>query len=305
MGSLLWMLLGLSAALLAWVVGSLVNDYDKGMLYSALFPPNMSSLEGKTVLLCGGSRGIGRAMALEYAMWGADVVIVSRTLSKLEEVVNTAKDSHLKGTIHAIATDLGKLEDTKEMLDEAKRIFNNKIDIVVLNHIRPYFDLLEDTELDVLENIVSVNLLSYIRITKLLFNNIIENNSTVIAVSSAAGKVGIPFTAIYSATKHALHGFFDSVSIEVDMFHKTSSASFTTCVIGTIDTESAVALTNGRLKERSKQTPEATAHAIITGALQGLKEVYFPWHETYPVQWLKLISPTITRALVKNAMEAP
>eukprot|EP00056_Hartaetosiga_gracilis_P013991 m.237633 g.237633 ORF g.237633 m.237633 type:complete len:208 (-) comp13928_c1_seq6:881-1504(-) len=172
-----------------------------------------------------------------------------------------------------------------------------------LNHIRPYFDLFEDTEVEVLENIVSVNLLSYIRITKLLFNDIVKFNTKVIVVSSAAGKIGIPFTAIYSGTKHALHGFFDSLSLELDMFHKDSSASITTCIIGTINTESAVELTKGRLKDRPKASPEATAHAIISGSLQGQREVYFPWHETYLPQWLKIISPSLTRNLVRSAME--
>eukprot|EP00056_Hartaetosiga_gracilis_P013988 m.237609 g.237609 ORF g.237609 m.237609 type:complete len:317 (-) comp13928_c1_seq1:881-1831(-) len=282
----------------------LCSLYDgEGGIYSIVNPPDFESLEGKTVLLCGGSRGIGRSMALEYAKWGAKVVITSRTTSKLEEVVAIAQKENLKGSIYSVAADLSDMEETKKMVANAKTLLGNKIDILVLNHIRPYFDLFEDTEVEVLENIVSVNLLSYIRITKLLFNDIVKFNTKVIVVSSAAGKIGIPFTAIYSGTKHALHGFFDSLSLELDMFHKDSSASITTCIIGTINTESAVELTKGRLKDRPKASPEATAHAIISGSLQGQREVYFPWHETYLPQWLKIISPSLTRNLVRSAME--
>lgn len=110
---------------------------------------------------------------------------------------------------------------------------------------------------------MDVDLRSYVTITKLLLPDLIENDASLVAVSSVAGKIGVPYAAVYSASKHALHGFFDALRLEVGLAHPSSKMSITTCVIGNVDTESAVQMTKGKLKHDNRVTAQDTAAAIV------------------------------------------
>ncbi|EGD80608.1 hydroxysteroid 11-beta dehydrogenase 1 [Salpingoeca rosetta] len=177
--------------------------------------------------------------------------------------------------------------------------------LLQLNHIKPYFQLFEDTDLKTLREVVDVDLYSYITITKLLLQELIARDATLVAVSSAAGKIGVPYAAVYSASKHALHGFFDSLRLEVYMTHPSSKMSITTCVIGNIDTESAKRVTAGKVRHPTRASPDDTALAIVTGALRKQREVYFPRLEVTPIPYLRAFFPSLTDYLIVNSMEAP
>ena len=132
-----------------------------------------------------------------------------------------------------------------------------------LNHIKPYFQLFEDTDLDTLNEVLDVDLRSYVVITKLLLDDMIARDASLIVVSSVAGKVGVPYAAIYAGSKHALHGLYDALRTEIGLTHPDSSMSITTCVIGNVNTESAVEKTKGKLRHSNRVSPHEVAAAII------------------------------------------
>jgi NAD(P)-dependent dehydrogenase (short-subunit alcohol dehydrogenase family) len=88
------------------------------------------SLEGKTALITGGSRGIGRATALGLAGAGADIAIASRKLSELEEAAEEIRKSGRRAL--AIAAHIGRMEDITNLVTKVKDEFG-KIDILVNN----------------------------------------------------------------------------------------------------------------------------------------------------------------------------
>ena len=82
-----------------------------------------------------------------------------------------------------------------------------------------------------------VNTFSFIALATAALPELEVSRGTIVAVSSMAGKMGLPAVAVYSGSKHALHGFFDS--LRHDLINSGSNVSVTTAVLGSIDTNSA------------------------------------------------------------------
>lgn len=118
-------------------------------------------------------------------------------------------------------------------------------------------------------------------------------------VSSFAGKVGIPRTAIYSASKHALHGFFDSLRNE--LVHNKVPISITTCVIGSIDTE-AVQVMKHRLQGINWASPSTTAQAIIRGTALRIREIYYPFEQTWMALAVRLFFPEMIDIVIRSTI---
>ena len=98
------------------------------------------------------------------------------------------------------------------------------------------------------DKLLRVNLHSYLYLASHALPALIRNGGNIVAVSSMAGKNGYPHVAPYSAAKHGIHGFFDSLRQDLAM-KNIFNVSITTCVIGNIDTESAVENTKGYLSK--------------------------------------------------------
>ena len=114
------------------------------------------SLENKVALVTGGSRGIGRAIALTFAENGADVAISSRKLPELEQVAEEIKATGRKGL--AISSHIAKAEESKNLVEKVKEEFG-RIDILVNNAgTNPYMGPLVDAEEWAWDVVMNVNL---------------------------------------------------------------------------------------------------------------------------------------------------
>jgi NAD(P)-dependent dehydrogenase (short-subunit alcohol dehydrogenase family) len=105
------------------------------------------SLKGKAALVTGGSRGIGRAIAIGLAEVGADIIVASRKLPDLDKVVERIKG--LGGRAVAVPANIGKMDDVYDLVERAKEAFG-KIDILVNNaatnpNMEPLLDATERT----------------------------------------------------------------------------------------------------------------------------------------------------------------
>jgi len=113
------------------------------------------SLEGKVVLITGGSRGIGEETALRCAKAGADVVVTSRKLPDLEKVVE--KIEKLGGKAMAVATHVGKLDQIQSLVDQVVAEFG-KIDVLVNNAGTNFFMTAIDMTEKGWDSIMNLNL---------------------------------------------------------------------------------------------------------------------------------------------------
>ncbi|PKP80535.1 MAG: short-chain dehydrogenase [Alphaproteobacteria bacterium HGW-Alphaproteobacteria-18] len=165
---------------------------------------SLFDLSGKTAIITGSSRGIGRAIAEAMADQGARVVISSRKPGPCEEVAAEINQKHGDGTAIAIPANISSKEDLQALVDETNKTFG-QIDIVVCNAAsNPYYGPMSGISDDAF--------------TKILQNNIISNNwliqmvapqmqarkdGAVIIVSSIGGLRGTPVIGAYNISKAA------------------------------------------------------------------------------------------------------
>jgi len=172
----------------------------------------MAEIQNKVVWLTGATSGIGEALAHALAKEGAKLVLSARRVEELERV---AKESALKADDYLILPlDLSKNDDysaeTKKVLDRFGRV-----DILINNGGVSQRSLAKETGVSVDKQIMEVNFFGTLSLTKSVLPSMLANKSgLVVAISSAVGKFGSPWRSGYSASKHALHGFFDSLRAE-------------------------------------------------------------------------------------------
>lgn len=186
------------------------------------------------------------------------------------------------------------------------------VDILILNHVAGYFDDVLTSApgfhiYPLLERLLRVNTLAYAQLAMIaLAQNGLGQEAvaapTIVVVSSAAGKVGLPRVAPYAASKHALHGFFDS--LRHDLVHRGSNATVTMVVLGNIDTDSNRIATVGKISSAIKRYPVADAAAVVVrAAVTRSREVYYPWLEIAPLVTLHSLFPNSVDAVVRFLVE--
>jgi dehydrogenase/reductase SDR family member 7B len=169
-------------------------------------------LEGKNIWITGASSGIGKAVALEISKQKTFMVLSGRNEESLKKVAEICQKNG--STVKIIPFDLGV---EKSVIQAAQKIFSEKIKIDGLYHFGGISQrsFVSETPLEVDRKIFEVNFFGTVALTKAILPWMIENGGGQIAVtSSIAGKFGFPFRSAYSASKHALHGYFESLRAE-------------------------------------------------------------------------------------------
>jgi dehydrogenase/reductase SDR family protein 7B len=164
------------------------------------------------VWVTGASSGIGRALALEYAKRGYDLVISARNLSQLEEVKQACGDSVKVEIVPIDLTDSASIEAAA-----AQVLSGGYVDVLVNNGGISQRSKAEETPLELDRRIMEINYFGHVQVTKAVLPSMLERGSGTIAVtSSLTGKWGFYLRSAYAASKHALHGFYDSLRMEVE-----------------------------------------------------------------------------------------
>ncbi|NVO03718.1 MAG: SDR family oxidoreductase [Bacteroidetes bacterium] len=166
----------------------------------------------KIVWITGASSGIGEAMAYQFAAENARLIISSNNSEELEKV----KTNCLKtcSQCDAIFIDLEKPESIKEAFDRVMTI-TPKIDVLVNNGGVSQRTLFVDTSMEIFRKIMEINLFGAVLLTKYVLPVMLKNGGGhIVATSSISGKFGFNLRSAYAASKHALHGFFESVRLE-------------------------------------------------------------------------------------------
>ena len=170
-------------------------------------------LKGRRIILTGASEGIGRALALELAGRGARLSLAARDRQRLESLAQECRARG--GEALALPTDITNVQDCQWLINETLAAFGG-VDVLVHNAgitMWSRFDALQD--LSIFERIMEVNYLAPVRLTALALPHLKQSKGLLVAVASLAGLTGVPERSGYSASKHALIGFFDSLRIEL------------------------------------------------------------------------------------------
>lgn len=172
------------------------------------------NLKGKVALVTGGSRGIGRSIAIKLASLGSDILFsYSSNEDKAREV--RQKIENMGRRALAIKADVSKMDDVENLILEGMNYFS-KIDILVNNAgITKDNLLMRMTEKD-WNNVIDVNLKGTFNVTKCLIRNMIkQKDCSIINVTSIVGISGNAGQCNYSASKAGVIGFTKSLAKEV------------------------------------------------------------------------------------------
>ena len=162
-------------------------------------------LKDKTAIVTGSSRGIGRAVALEFAREGANVVVVGMTASEAaNEVVSKIKDMGREALV--VMTDVSDRKQVNNLVDTALEKFS-KIDILVNNAgaTDDFMSRFWETTDELWDKMLSTHLMGTVNCTQAIVKHMMERESgKIINVTSAAGLMGAARMAPYAAAKGAI-----------------------------------------------------------------------------------------------------
>jgi len=263
-----------------------------------------SRFRGNVVVITGASAGIGRAMALQLAAEGAHLVLAARRVEKLAEV---AADCRARGAqVEPHATDIADEGQCRSLIERAATVFG-RIDTLVNNAgvtMWARFDEVQD--LTVLERIMQVNYLGSVYLTHYALPHLKRSRGRLVAVSSVAGKTGVPTRSGYCASKHAMVGFFDALRIELQGADVSVTVIFPDFVRSEIR-ERAFGADGGPLgaspvQESKVMSAEECARIALSGIARRDREVLMTLRSKVG-PWVKLLAPQLVDRIALRAIQ--
>ncbi|MEH7504785.1 3-ketoacyl-ACP reductase [Neobacillus drentensis] len=217
----------------------------------------MNSLNGKTVLITGAGRGIGRATAFALAKEGVNLGLIGLNMSNLEKVAAELAQYDVK--VSAATADVTDLESVTHAVEHIKSDLG-PIDILINNAgIAKFGGFLELTP-EEWEKIIQVNLMGVYNVTRAVLPGMIERKSgDIINISSSAGQKGAPVTSAYSASKFAVLGLTESLMLEV----RKHNIRVTALTPSTVVTDLAIDTNLVSGNEENVMHPEDLAELIV------------------------------------------
>ncbi len=167
---------------------------------------------GKTFWITGAASGMGRALSLEIADNQARLIISDRDLKGLQQ---TASEILAKGS--SVRIEPLDMTDTSSIFETARKVIGDGETIYGLYQFAGISQrsLVAETPIENDRLIMEVNFFGVIALTKAVLPHMIQNGGgQLAATSSLVGKFGFPYRSAYSASKHAIHGFFESLLAE-------------------------------------------------------------------------------------------
>ena len=248
--------------------------------------------KGSTVWIVGASSGIGKAVAIDMAKLQADLVISSHEEEELEKVREICLQYTKRCSV--ILLDLEENADYSLQVKEVVQQYGT-IDYLILSGGISQRSLVFETPLNIDRRIMEVNYFGNVSLTKAVLPYMEEQRSGhIIVVSSIVGKFGFPLRSAYSASKHALHGFYETLRAE----EKSNNIYVTIVIPGRVQTNISY---NAVLKDGSQYkqmdagqakgiSAESCSKQIIRAIKKNKKEVLIGGKELWMV-WIRKFLP--------------
>ncbi|WP_343987341.1 SDR family oxidoreductase [Kangiella japonica] len=261
----------------------------------------MVDIKDKTVWITGASSGIGEALAYELARRGAKLVLSARRTEELERVKSACVNSHEH---KIIALDLAESSGFDALVETVWQD-SSGVDVLINNAGLSQRALVMDTSIEVHRRIMEVNYFGTVALTQAILPHfLMQKSGGVITVSSLVGKFTTPLRSAYSASKHAITAYMDSLRAELH----DSGLQFTTIYPGFIRTNLTYKALLGDGAEQNSMDraqeegmpPEECAKKIINAYQKGKAEAYIGGKETRAVL-LKRFFPSIFAKVVRKA----
>ncbi len=254
------------------------------------------------VIITGAASGIGAALAHEAAAQGAKLALAGLDAAGLESVAEACRASG--GPALTVPTDV-TTEDACRALVERTVDEYGGIDTLVNNAGIAMFSMVEDMEgVGIVERLMQVNFSGSVNCTYHALPHLKKSRGRIVVVSSLAGKVGMPGSSAYAASKHALSGFFDSLRIELMDTGVTVSMVFPDFVAtnlrhNMLGPDGKPMRKKTRLNSKMMTPDECASHILAAGARRRRETAFSLRGRLSPV--LKLF-PGVVDRMARNAV---
>jgi dehydrogenase/reductase SDR family member 7B len=231
--------------------------------------------EGKTAWITGASSGIGEALVYAFVKSGATVVASSNDLPGLERVKQGCGGK--SEMVHCVPFDLAETSEINKIVElQVSKL--GKIDFLLNIGGISQRARIDETPLWLDRKIFEINYFGTIALTKAILPFMIRQKSGhILATSSISGRFGFPLRSAYSASKQAIHGFFETLYLENKKYNIRSSV----IIPGRVRTEISLHALNAEGREHGKLDdgqakgvlPRQAAEIIIKGILRNKREI--------------------------------
>jgi dehydrogenase/reductase SDR family member 7 len=288
-----------SALVMAFMAVFMTMDCDPLLYALPAAPTDTNEYTGKVVWVVGASSGIGEQLAIDFARQGATLVLSARRVEKLESVAKLCAEASGAGKTPTIvpldATDYGSHAAAHESIVQT----HGSVDVLVLNAGRSQRGVAVETPVEDSIAMFNTNFFGLVSIATTTVPSM-KRGSTVIVMSSVAGKIGVAGGSTYSATKYALQGYFDALRAEVA---SDGIKVLTVCpgpVVSEIVDHSMRSPGVEISDEPGKMTTERCTGLIMKAVHWGFEEVWISIQPQLAVTYLNTFLPSISRALWTN-----
>lgn len=213
-------------------------------------------LAGRRALVTGSGRGIGRAIAEEFAAEGANVVVSARTETEIAETVSRIRDSG--GSATGLVADVSDDDSVEVLSQRTPEVLGGPVDILVSNAGIYRARRFPEYSMEDWQRMLSVNVLGAVRVIRAFLPAMVDRGAgRVLIVASTAGKWGSLYQSAYNVSKHALIGLTRCLALETASTGVRVNAVCPGWVdTGLIDTEELAA---------AYQIPEDAVRATLLG----------------------------------------
>ncbi len=252
------------------------------------------------IWITGASSGIGEALVYAYAHLGHEILLSSRNQAELERVRQVCP---FPERCKILSLDLNNTAELAQKAQQALQIMGH-IDILINSGGISQRALAMQSQLEAEEKLMRVNFWGTVVLSKAILPAMLSRSSgQIVCISSLVGKFGTPYRSSYSASKHALHGYFDSLRAELPEdikitlicpgFIKTAVTLNALTADGTAQGTMDDAQANGML-------PEVCAQKIIKAIQAGKSEAYIGGKETLGI-YIKRFFPQLFQKIIRKA----
>jgi short-subunit dehydrogenase len=230
--------------------------------------------DGIRAWITGASSGIGEALVYEFAGRGAEVIISSNDLPGLERVKAACPDST---KITCVPFDLSDTSGIDTIVEQQLKR-SGRIDYLLNIGGISQRARIDETPIWLDRKIFEINYFGTIAFTKAVLPYMIRQKSGhIAATSSISGRFGFPLRSAYSASKQALHGFFETLYLE----NKLNNIRTSVIIPGRVRTSISLHALNQEGKEHGKMddgldrgiSPEKAARIILRGIIRNKREI--------------------------------
>jgi NAD(P)-dependent dehydrogenase (short-subunit alcohol dehydrogenase family) len=258
---------------------------------------------GQVAIVTGASSGLGRELAVALAGQGSRLVLAARSVKGLEETAMLASQPDAL----IMPGDLSELGSCHLLIQRSVDQFGQLDHLVLCAGLGMWARLDEVTDPTLFERLIAVNYLSAVYCTHAALPHLRQSQGLITVISSLQGRLGVPLHTGYAGAKHALHGFFDSLRMELEagkpdilmvLPHWIGDTALRRNAVG----PAGAAMGDSARRHGSQPFPAAEAARLIVQAMaQRRRELVLP-RSMGALLWLNRVAPGLAAALIKWRM---